>query len=82
MAAVTSGQKLSYYLRLIMLGDSGTGKTTLLLRYVHDNAEGEFRLSDKPIHTVDTKSKMVGRQGKNIRVEIQDTSGMHVTQGK
>ncbi|XP_072043328.1 uncharacterized protein [Amphiura filiformis] len=76
MAAIKGGQKLSYYIRFIMIGDSGTGKTTLLLRYIHEDTEGEFRLSDKPVHTVDSKSKMIFRQGKNIRVEIQDTAGM------
>ena len=75
MASITGGQKLSYYLRVIMLGDSGTGKTTLVLRYTHDDAEEDFRPNDKPVHTVDTKTKVTFRHGKQIRIEIQDTAG-------
>ena len=77
MAAIKSGQKLSYMIRLIMIGDSGTGKTTLLLRYTHDG-EDEFKLADKPIHTIDTKSKNIFRHGKNIRLQIQDTAGKNL----
>ncbi|XP_013855592.1 ras-related protein Rab-15 [Austrofundulus limnaeus] len=57
--------------RLLLLGDSGVGKTCMLRRFT----EGEF----DPLHIstigVDFKMKTIEIDGTKVRVQIWDTAG-------
>eukprot|EP00941_MAST-03F_sp_MAST-3F-sp1_P002556 g2556.t1 len=57
--------------KLLMIGDSGVGKTCLLLRYAQDAFSKTF------ITTIgiDFKNKLVDYKGKKIRLQIWDTAG-------
>ena len=58
-------------IKLLLIGDSGVGKTCLMLRYAQDMFSPTF------ITTVgiDYKYKFVTIDGKKIRLEIWDTAG-------
>jgi len=57
--------------KLLMIGDSGVGKTCLLLRYANDSFSPTF------ITTIgiDFKIKNIGVDGKRIKLQIWDTAG-------
>ncbi|XP_036006998.1 ras-related protein Rab-15-like isoform X1 [Fundulus heteroclitus] len=57
--------------RLLLLGDSGVGKTCMLRRF----AEGEFDPSHISTIGVDFKMKTVQIDGLRVRVQIWDTAG-------
>ncbi|CAK63748.1 unnamed protein product (macronuclear) [Paramecium tetraurelia] len=63
-------EKFQHQIKILFLGDTDTGKTTLLLKYV----TGKFDPSQTTIG-VDFKYKSVGYQGKMIRIQIWDTAG-------
>ena len=58
-------------IKLLMIGDSGVGKTCLLLRYANDSLSPTF------ITTIgiDFKIKNVEVDGKRIKLQIWDTAG-------
>merc|ERR1712216_1087638 len=58
-------------IKLLMLGDSGVGKTCLLLRYASDE------YSDTFISTIgiDFKNKTVELDGKQVKLQLWDTAG-------
>lgn len=60
---------LSY--KIILLGDSGVGKTSLILRY----CEGKFIEIGTSTIGIDTKTKYVNYNNKKIELEIWDTAG-------
>jgi len=57
--------------KLLMIGDSGVGKTCLLLRYANDSFSPTF------ITTIgiDFKIKNVSIDGKRVKLQIWDTAG-------
>ncbi|THD25845.1 Ras protein Rab 10 [Fasciola hepatica] len=57
--------------KLLLIGDSGVGKTCLLFRYVEDTFSSSF------ISTIgiDFKIKTVELEGKKIKLQIWDTAG-------
>ena len=57
--------------KLLMIGDSGVGKTCLLLRYANDSFSPTF------ITTIgiDFKIKNIEVDGKRIKMQIWDTAG-------
>jgi Ras-related protein Rab-8A len=57
--------------KLLMIGDSGVGKTCLLLRYANDAFSKTF------ITTIgiDFKNKLLEHRGKKVRLQIWDTAG-------
>mmetsp|Transcript_1364 Transcript_1364/g.2476 ORF Transcript_1364/g.2476 Transcript_1364/m.2476 type:complete len:254 (+) Transcript_1364:1243-2004(+) len=61
----------NFPLQLLMIGDSGVGKTCLLLRYANDSFSPTF------ITTIgiDFKIKNVDIDGKRIKLQIWDTAG-------
>jgi len=58
-------------IKLLMIGDSGVGKTCLLLRYANDSFSPTF------ITTIgiDFKIKNIPLEGKRIKLQIWDTAG-------
>ena len=58
-------------LKLILLGDPGTGKTSLIQRYVH----GKFKHSYQVTIGLDVSSKDITLNGEEIRLSINDIGG-------
>jgi len=69
MAASADG--FDFLLKLLVLGESGVGKSNLVLRYTDDS------FSDLYISTigVDFKFKQIRLDGKNVKLQIWDTAG-------
>eukprot|EP00636_Phaeomonas_parva_P000577 CAMPEP_0118850776 /NCGR_PEP_ID=MMETSP1163-20130328/474_1 /TAXON_ID=124430 /ORGANISM="Phaeomonas parva, Strain CCMP2877" /LENGTH=556 /DNA_ID=CAMNT_0006783009 /DNA_START=373 /DNA_END=2043 /DNA_ORIENTATION=+ len=59
------------YLRLLLLGDSGVGKTSLMLRY----SEDKFASSLLSTAGVDYKVRHTDVKDKRVRLQIWDTAG-------
>jgi Ras-related protein Rab-8A len=70
MAAVRDTQ-FDFQIKLLMIGDSGVGKTCLLLRYANDSYSPTF------ITTIgiDFKIKNIQLDGKRVKLQIWDTAG-------
>jgi len=58
-------------LKLVMIGDSGVGKTNILSRYINN----EFSLTSKATIGVEFCSTIVKKNGKLIKLQIWDTAG-------
>jgi len=60
-----------YNFKILIIGDAGVGKSSLLLRYCDD------KFTDKTLSTigVDFKTKMMNVRGKRIKLSIWDTAG-------
>ena len=58
-------------LKLVMIGDSGVGKTNILSRYINN----EFSLTSKATVGVEFCSTIVKKNGKLIKLQIWDTAG-------
>lgn len=56
--------------KIILIGDSDVGKTSIFWRYTHGEA-----LSHQPITTIDFGYKTIAVQDKNIKLCIWDTAG-------
>ena len=58
-------------IKLLMIGDSAVGKTSLLLRYANDTFSSTF------ITTIgiDFKIKTINLDGKRVKLQIWDTAG-------
>lgn len=76
------GQTFDYLIKLILIGDSGVGKTCFLLRFADDN----FTISHistigiiskfNSFHLgIDFKIKTINIDGKNVKLQIWDTAG-------
>ena len=57
--------------KLVLIGDSGVGKTNILSRYISN----EFSLSSQPTVGVEFGSKIIKKNGKVIKLQIWDTAG-------
>ena len=63
--------KLDFEYKLLFLGDTTVGKTSLLIRYTDD----KFDADSLPTLGVDVKYKYVSLENKKIRLDIWDTAG-------
>lgn len=69
--AKSSFQGYDYLIKLLVIGDSGVGKTCLLLRFADDT----FTTSHLPTIGVDFKIKTIEVDGKQVKLQIWDTAG-------
>lgn len=60
-----------YVFKIVIVGDSGVGKTNLLGRFVHDT----FDLSSKSTIGLDLNIKNMKVKDKLVRVQLWDTAG-------
>jgi small GTP-binding protein len=60
-----------YLVRVIIVGDTGVGKTSLLVRF-HEN---NFSLTQKTTIGVDYKAKEINIEGEIVKLQIWDTAG-------
>ena len=57
--------------KVLIIGDSGVGKSSVLIRYCDD----EFNVSQAPTIGVDFKTKLVQVRGTNLKLALWDTAG-------
>jgi small GTP-binding protein len=62
-------QSLLY--KLVLVGDSGVGKTNLMTRFVKE----EFLVESKTTIGVEFSNKVVALDGRQIKVQVWDTAG-------
>lgn len=60
-----------YLFKIVLIGDSGVGKSNLLSRYT----KNEFHLGSKATIGVELAQKTIEVEDKNIRAQIWDTAG-------
>lgn len=70
MGDAAHDQSYDHLVKLLLIGDSGVGKSSLLLRFIDDAFED---LS--PTIGVDYKQRIVQHAGKRLRLTIWDTAG-------
>jgi len=63
-----------YLIKLLMIGDSGVGKSCLLLRFSDDS----FTTSFITTIGIDFKIKTVEIEGKRVKLQIWDTAGQEI----
>ncbi|CAG9321560.1 unnamed protein product [Blepharisma stoltei] len=66
-----SAAQYDYLIKLLIIGDSGVGKTCFLLRFSDDN----FTASHLTTIGIDFKLKTIDIEGKTIKLQIWDTAG-------
>ena len=57
--------------KLILIGDTGVGKSNILSRYINN----EFSLATQPTVGVEFGSKIIKKDDKSIKLQIWDTAG-------
>jgi GTPase SAR1 family protein len=67
----TKSQDYDWLVKVIILGDSGIGKTNILSRYCDE----KFTITHMATIGVDFKIKTVTVDGKRIKLQIWDTAG-------
>ena len=60
-----------YLIKLILIGDSEVGKTSILLKFTEDS----FSANHIATIGIDFKMKTQSIDGKNIKLQIWDTAG-------
>ncbi|CAD8112283.1 unnamed protein product [Paramecium sonneborni] len=63
--------EFDYLLRIILVGDTGIGKSSLLLRYT----DQEFQQNLLPTIGIDFRTKIIEQMGKNVKLQFWDTAG-------
>eukprot|EP00002_Diphylleia_rotans_P001039 TRINITY_DN10568_c0_g1_i1.p1 TRINITY_DN10568_c0_g1~~TRINITY_DN10568_c0_g1_i1.p1 ORF type:complete len:208 (+),score=29.89 TRINITY_DN10568_c0_g1_i1:46-669(+) len=58
-------------LKMLILGDSGTGKSAILIRFMDD----QFTLTHGSTLGIDFKVRILDMDGKRVRLQIWDTAG-------
>ena len=56
---------------MVIIGDSAVGKTNILMRFTTE----EYKISHTPTIGVDFKTKVIGVDGKKIKLQLWDTAG-------
>jgi Ras-related protein Rab-1A len=60
-----------YMCKLLLLGDSGVGKSALMMRFADDSFKGSFMSTVG----IDFKMKTIQIDGKRVKIQIWDTAG-------
>lgn len=68
---MSSRQRFDYLMKLLLIGDSGVGKSSILRRYCDE----EFTTSFITTIGIDFKVKTVEVMGKKLKLQIWDTAG-------
>jgi len=63
--------KSDYYFKVVLVGDSGTGKSNLLSRFTKDN----FEVDSKSTVGVEFGTRQISHDGKTIEAHVWDTAG-------
>lgn len=69
--ATRTDEDYDFLFKIVLIGDSGVGKTNLLSRFT----KNEFNLESKPTIGVEFATKTINIDGKNIKAQIWDTAG-------
>jgi Ras-related protein Rab-18 len=62
--------KIEYSYKILFLGDSTVGKTSLLIRYLEKKFDNSM-----PTLGVDVRYKYIQYENKNIKLDLWDTAG-------
>lgn len=68
---VKEDQNFDYMFKILIIGNSGVGKTSLLFRYADNSFTDDFTSTVG----IDFKVKTVFRQNKRVKLQIWDTAG-------
>lgn len=71
MAGYKAEDEYDYLFKLVLIGDSGVGKSNLLSRFTRN----EFNLESKSTIGVEFATKSLNVDGKVIKAQIWDTAG-------
>ncbi|XP_048138102.1 ras-related protein Rab11D [Rhodamnia argentea] len=71
MAAYKADDEYDYLFKLVLIGDSGVGKSNLLSRFTRN----EFNLESKSTIGVEFATKSLNLDGKVVKAQIWDTAG-------
>jgi len=66
-----NGQEYDYLYKVVLIGDSGVGKSNLLSRFTRN----EFNLETKSTIGVEFATRSIQADGKTIKAQIWDTAG-------
>ena len=69
-------QKYDNLFKLLIVGDSGVGKTCVITRFTNDSFTDKY----KSTSGLEFKNKIVNVDNKSIKLQIWDTSGMETSQ--
>jgi small GTP-binding protein len=68
---MTEESSYDYLFKIVVIGDSGVGKTNLLSRFIHNT----FDFASKSTIGLDLSMKNIIIKDKRVRVQIWDTAG-------
>jgi len=71
MSYAQEQDEYDYLFKVVLIGDSGVGKSNLLSRFTRN----EFNLESKSTIGVEFATKTIHTDGKNIKAQIWDTAG-------
>ena len=71
MASARIDEEYDYLFKIVLIGDSGVGKSNLLSRFTRN----EFNLESKSTIGVEFATKSIQAEGKTIKAQIWDTAG-------
>jgi signal recognition particle receptor subunit beta len=69
--APTTGEKIDYVFKVVLIGDSAVGKSQILNRF----ARNEFLLDSKATIGVEFQTRTLVIQHKSVKAQIWDTAG-------
>ena len=64
-------EEYDYFYKLVLIGDSGVGKTNILNRFVHN----DFDIEAKSTVGIEFANKMLTIEGKTVKIQMWDTAG-------
>ena len=68
---MTNNDNYDLILKIVLIGDSGVGKTNILSRYNNN----EFSLATQPTVGVEFGNKIIKKENKSIKLQLWDTAG-------